>query len=171
MSVSHKGAASAAAIDALSQDNAELRASVAALTALVAASNSQLTQAVQVALAPKTRAPRAASAPATVSEADRVCAEGGFRRGYRARLVRDLLARGCGVHVLATVCESAFPGYPARSAIPVAQAVARRLSRLPRCGYTLVVDVDESDAGKTELVFALRTASDPVSTETDTDSE
>jgi hypothetical protein len=71
-------------------------------------------------------------------------------------MFRDLLAKGPGTYPLSDVLPIAGGNVPARNGIPLAQAIARRLSRLPRVGYTLVCDVDEADAAKTELVFAVR---------------
>jgi hypothetical protein len=168
MSNVKQNAASAAA------DAIDLRAQVSALAEVIAAQNanmSVLAAAAAAALAPKLRGSRTiVAAPATVSEADRACAAGGFRRGYRGTMFRDLLAKGVGEYPLASVAPVSS-GYPARSAIPVAQAIARRLSRLPLVGYTLVVDIDETDAGKTELVFAFRTAKDAISNAPETEAD
>jgi hypothetical protein len=149
---------------------ADLRASVASLADIVRSQSESLALLAQAALAPRPRNARRSVAVATVSEADRACAEGGFRRGYRASMFRDLLGKGEGVYPLSDIVP-VTNGYPARSAIPVAQAIARRLSRRPLVGYTLIVDIDEADAGKTDLVFAARKASDPVDTSPETEGD
>jgi hypothetical protein len=141
-----------------------LRSQVSALAEIVAAQQanmSVLAAAAAAALAPKLRGSRTiAAASATVSEADRACAAGGFKRGQRGTMFRDLLAKGPGVYALSEVMPIAGGSVPARNGIPVAQAIARRLSRLPLVGYTLVCDPDETDAGKTELVFEARASDD-----------
>jgi hypothetical protein len=85
-------------------------------------------------------------------------------------MFRDLLAKGPGAYPLATI-SPVTEGYSAKSAEPVADAIARRLNRRPRVGYTLVVDKDEADATKTELVFALRTSADAIDTSPETESD
>jgi hypothetical protein len=160
MSVASKTAQSAViseAVASLQADNAELRSQLAAFIAASTAHVAALS-------APRTRTARVQSAPATVSEVDRVLAEGGFRRGYRGKVVRALIARGPGDYALADIAAEATPGYEVRALLPVCGSISRRFVRRPLCGYTLIVDIDESDAGKTVLVLARRTASDPVDT-------
>jgi hypothetical protein len=146
----------------------ELRAQLATLAAAVATTNASI---AQLATARATRTVRSVT-PATVSEADRLCSVARFRKGHRAKMFRELFARGPGVYTLSDLCANGqAAGYTVQHSVPVAEAIARRLSRTPAVGYVLVFDKDEDDNGKSECDFRLRNASDPVAPSDPTDTE
>jgi hypothetical protein len=167
-----------AKIETLVAENADLRASVAALIAAVSGTNENVAALAQAALARPARAPRGSRKSAednrtvTEKEVERVRSAGGFKAMSRFALLKQLVIAGPGEYSLGDMCKLAFlPGFDPRSALPLADAIARRLARKPLVGYVLTVDTDENEAEKTVLVFRNRVASDPVSTKNETEAD